>query len=130
MLYQFLCTENPPILTSTYSGIVITIWLQGIVSLVPSPRGQKQFVQDWSSSTWKFNALGRLYQGEIPQMGSGQVQSKFITSNKEEGNTQQYNTSQRHNSRNSNTTEGTFPQRQAQHRSYYHPLYTMVRRNH
>ena len=34
------------------------------VSLVPSPTGQKQFVLDQSSSTKKFNTLGRCYPGE------------------------------------------------------------------
>ena len=48
-----------------------------------------------------------LVRCKYPKWALDKVQSKFITSNREEGNTQQDNTSQRDNSTNGNTTEGT-----------------------
>ena len=53
-------TTNPPILTSTYSGIVITICLLNTVSLVPLPIGQKQCAPHHSFLMRSWNTSGRL----------------------------------------------------------------------
>ena len=53
-------TTNPPILTSTYSGIVITICLLSTVSLVPLPIGQKQCAPHHSFLMRSWNTSGRL----------------------------------------------------------------------
>ena len=63
--YLFLYIENPPILTSPYSGIAIIIYLLSTVSLVPLPIGQKQSALDLTFLIRKYNTFGKLYPSVI-----------------------------------------------------------------
>ena len=58
--------------------------------MVPSPTGQKQFAQDWSSSTRKSNTIGRPYPGANTPNGlwtkykvcSSQATGRIVTFNR------------------------------------------------
>ena len=58
--YPSLCTGNPHIQTSTYSGIVIITSQSNSMSSTPSPTGPKQCVAGLSCSNKKWTTLGRL----------------------------------------------------------------------
>ena len=58
--YLSLCTGNPHIQTSTYSGIVPITSLPNLVSSTPSPIGPQQCVASLSCSNRKRTTSGRL----------------------------------------------------------------------
>ena len=58
--YPSLCTGNPHIQTSTYSGIVIITSQPNLVSSTPSPIGPKQCAASLSCSNKKSTTSGRL----------------------------------------------------------------------
>ena len=81
ILYQFLCTENPAILTNTCSGIVITIWLPSKVSWVPLPTGLKQFVLGSDLLNKELQHLREaLYKCKYPKWAIDKVLSKSLNS--------------------------------------------------
>ena len=87
--FLFLCIENPHILTSTCSGIVITICLPSSV-IGTLTHMTKQFAQNWSSSTRKSNTLRRPYPGANTPNGlwtkykvsSSQANGRMVTFNR------------------------------------------------
>ena len=123
--FLFLCIENPPILTSTCSGIVITICLPSSVIGTLTHR-EKQFAQDWSTFNKEIQhhreALSRC---KYHKWALDKVQSMFIASNWENGNIQQDNTNKGDTSADSNTKEGP-PQGQTQCRSHCYPIHSRV----
>ena len=60
VVYPSLCTGNPCIQTSTYSGIAIITSQPNSVSSIPSPIGPKQCAAGLSCSNKKWTTLGRL----------------------------------------------------------------------
>ena len=93
--FLFLCIENPPILPSTCSGIVITICLPGIVigTLTHKAKTVCTGLELFNKEIQHLReALSRC---KYPKWTLDKVQSKFITSNWEDGNVQQDNTNQR-----------------------------------
>ena len=60
VVYPSLCTGNPCIQTSTYSGIAIITSQLNSVSSIPSPIGPKQCAAGLSCSNRKWTTLGRL----------------------------------------------------------------------
>ena len=60
VVYPTLCTANPHIQNSTYSGVAIITSQLNSVSSVPSPIGPKQCAAGLSSSNMKWITLGRL----------------------------------------------------------------------
>ena len=58
--YLSLCTGNPHIQTSTYSGIVTITSQLNLVSVTPSPLGPQQCVASLSCSNRKRTTSGRL----------------------------------------------------------------------
>ena len=60
VVYQLLCTGNPLIQTSTYSGIATTTTLPSLVLLTPSPIGPKLCAVILSCSKKKKSTSGKL----------------------------------------------------------------------
>ena len=60
VVYPLLCTRNPCIQTSTYSGIATTTSLPSLVSSAPSPTGPKLCAAILSCSNKKGNTSGKL----------------------------------------------------------------------
>ena len=126
--YQVLSTENPTILTSMYSGIVTVIWLLSIVSSVPLPTGQKQFVLVQSFLIRKLQHLREaLSKCKYPRWAIDKVQSKFLNSNWKEDNTQEGTTKQGTDSTSGKTTDRP-PQGQTQQRMHSHSIHPRLRR--